>query len=80
MSGFNRNNYEVSFNDFYDGFITAIKHINRGSETDGDLSPSLEFSRFLQRQKDELEFLELFDSMNPKPEPTDDEVNDWFWN
>lgn len=66
--------WNLEFDKFYDGFITAIKHINGTGETCGDLSPQCEFTRHLQKFKDELEFQNYLDSTNPP-----DEIREWFW-
>lgn len=65
---------DANISGFIEGFITAINHINRTGETCGDLSPQYEFTRYLQKFKDELEFQNYLDSTNPP-----DEIREWFW-
>ena len=60
--------WNLEFDKFYDGFITAIKHINGTGETCGDLSPQCEFTRHLQKFKDDLEFQNYLDSKKPPDE------------
>jgi len=65
---------DANISGFIEGLMTAINHINRTGETCGDLSPQYEFTRYLQKFKDELEFQNYLDSTNPP-----DEIREWFW-
>ena len=49
------------------------------AETCGDLSPQREFSRHLQKYRDDLEFQEYLDSTEPPVEPSEEELIEWFF-
>lgn len=70
---------DANISGFIEGFMTAINHINRTGETCGDLSPQREFSRYLQKYKDDLEFQEYLDSTKPPVEPSEEELIEWFF-
>ena len=70
---------DANISGFIEGFMTAINHISRTSETCGDLSPQREFSRYLQKYKDDLEFQEYLDSTEPSVEPSEEELIEWFF-
>jgi len=70
---------DANISGFIEGFMTAINHINRTSETCGDLSPQREFSRYLQKYRDDLEFQEYLDSTEPPVEPSEEELIEWFF-
>ena len=70
---------DANISGFIEGFMTAINHINRTGETCGDLSPQHEFSRYLQKYRDDLEFQEYLDSTISPVEPSEDELIEWFF-
>ena len=70
---------DANISGFIEGFMTAINHINRTGETCGDKSPQREFSRYLQKYRDDLEFQEYLDSTEPPVEPSEEELIEWFF-
>ena len=70
---------DLEISNFIDGFTTAIKHINRTGETCGDLSPQREFSRYLQKYREDLEFQDYLDSTISPVELSEDELIECFF-
>ncbi len=71
---------DANFSGFIEGFMTAINHINRTGENCGVLSPQREFSRYLQKYRDDLEFQDYLDSTISPVEPSEEELIEWFFN